>query len=143
MAKPRGGDWLADEMTDLRSAGVDILVCALTSEELHELDLVREADAAVSAGLEFHHLPIADMGLPDLGEATPVLDYLVRQLRSGKHIVTHCRFGIGRSSTLAAGLLVLAGENLDTVWANVERARQLPVPDTPEQRNWPAALRRA
>ena len=36
MAKPRGGDWLPDEMTALKAIGVDVLVCTLTSAELHE-----------------------------------------------------------------------------------------------------------
>ncbi|WP_406209068.1 hypothetical protein OH807_38055 [Kitasatospora sp. NBC_01560] len=30
MAKPRGDDWIDDEMTALRAGGVDILVCTLT-----------------------------------------------------------------------------------------------------------------
>ena len=34
MARPRGGDWLADEMAALRRRGVDVLVCALTDPEL-------------------------------------------------------------------------------------------------------------
>ncbi|GAA2588469.1 hypothetical protein GCM10010399_18090 [Dactylosporangium fulvum] len=41
MAKPRGGDWLTDEMTALRTAGVNILVCALTTPELHEVERAR------------------------------------------------------------------------------------------------------
>jgi hypothetical protein len=46
MAKPRGGDWLDDEMRALAGAGVTALVSLLTEEEARELDLVREAEAA-------------------------------------------------------------------------------------------------
>ncbi|MGI5184432.1 hypothetical protein ACQEVZ_50080 [Dactylosporangium sp. CA-152071] len=53
MAKPRGGDWLADEMAALRGAGVGVLVCALTAEELVEVDLADEPRVAGDAGLEF------------------------------------------------------------------------------------------
>jgi hypothetical protein len=53
MAKPRGGDWLTDEMAALHAAGVDILVCALTTAELHEVDLTEEPSTARDSGLEF------------------------------------------------------------------------------------------
>ena len=46
MARPRGGDWLADEMRALSEAGADILVSALTTDEANELDLARERTAA-------------------------------------------------------------------------------------------------
>jgi hypothetical protein len=43
MARPRGGDWLFDEVKALHASGVDILVSLLTSEEVSELDLEEEA----------------------------------------------------------------------------------------------------
>jgi hypothetical protein len=43
MARPRGGDWTADEMASLREAGTDVLVCMLTASELRELDLAEGA----------------------------------------------------------------------------------------------------
>ncbi|GGV35767.1 hypothetical protein GCM10010495_60950 [Kitasatospora herbaricolor] len=64
-------------------------------------------------------------------------------------MVTRCRAGIGRSSLLAAALLVLGGADPDTVlggadpdtaWHRIERARGLAVPDTAEQRERPTAL---
>jgi len=39
MAKPRGGDWLEDELVALRRTGVDVLVCALPEPERRELGL--------------------------------------------------------------------------------------------------------
>lgn len=39
MARPRGNDWLQDEMKGLREAGTDVLVSMLTSDEVDELDL--------------------------------------------------------------------------------------------------------
>ena len=43
LPRPRGGDWLEDEVKSLRQAGVDVLVCLLTSEEMAELNIVEEA----------------------------------------------------------------------------------------------------
>jgi protein tyrosine phosphatase (PTP) superfamily phosphohydrolase (DUF442 family) len=141
MAKPRGGDWLTDEMTALHAAGVDILVCALTTTELDEVDLTDEPQAARDAGLEFVSIPIPDRGVPDPTVVLPDIQRLARRLRDGAHIVTHCRFGIGRASLLAAGILVLNGLAHDQAWDQLEQARGLTVPDTPAQRDWPNQLR--
>lgn len=39
MARPRGGDWLTDELADLAMAGVGVLVSLLADAEAAELDL--------------------------------------------------------------------------------------------------------
>ncbi|WP_283132736.1 protein-tyrosine phosphatase family protein [Rhizohabitans arisaemae] len=140
MAKPRGGDWLPDEMAALKAFGVDVLVCALTPGELRETGLSGEARAAAEAGLEFVGIPIFDRAVPASAEVLPVLSRLAGRLRSGAHIVVHCRYGIGRASLLAVSLLVLNGVTPEEAWRRLEHARGLPVPDTPEQRAWPAAL---
>lgn len=140
MAKPRGMDWLADEMNALNTAGVDILVCALTGPELAELGLETEEQAAATAGLRFVAIPIPDRTVPDLATVLPALRLLAQQLREGAHIVTHCRFGIGRASLLAATLLILNGADPDTAWSRLEQARGLAVPDTAEQREWTLEL---
>ncbi|MFJ1548095.1 protein-tyrosine phosphatase family protein [Streptomyces sp. NPDC088246] len=140
MAKPRGNDWLEDEMTALSVCGVDTLVCALTGLELDELGLADEPRAAVAAGLRFVAIPIPDRTVPDLATILPTLRRLAKQLDDGAHIVTHCRAGIGRSSLLAAALLILNGVDPNTAWAQLERARGLAVPDTAEQRDWTMEL---
>jgi protein-tyrosine phosphatase len=136
MAKPRGGDWLHDEMTALRAEGVDVLVCALTPPELDETGLETEAQEALNAGLYFVAIPIPDRHVPDLATVLPTLRQLAEQLYGGAHIVTHCRFGIGRASLLAAALLILNGNDPDAVWNQLEQVRGLTVPDTTEQREW-------
>ncbi|MEU4497547.1 tyrosine protein phosphatase [Streptomyces sp. NPDC023998] len=143
MAKPRGTDWLEDEMNALSSAGVDVLVCALTQPELNELGLAVEAQAATAAGLQFVALPIPDRTVPELATVLPTLHSLAELLREGAHVVTHCRFGIGRASLLAASLLILNGVDPDTAWNHLEQARGLCVPDTPEQREWTVELHKA
>lgn len=140
MAKPRGGDWLEDEMAALKACGIDVLVCALTRLELDETGLRAEAQEARNAGLQFVWIPIPDRDIPDLAAVLPTLRQLAEQLRGGAHIVTHCRFGIGRASLLAAALLVLNGVDPDVAWRQLERARGLAVPDTAEQRQWTSKL---
>jgi protein-tyrosine phosphatase len=140
MAKPRGDDWLDDELRALRHTGVEVLVCALADAELRELGLAGEAVAAQRAGLEFVAIPIRDRSVPDLATVLPQLHELVGRLSAGRHVVIHCRFGIGRASLLAASLLVLEGVDAEEAWCRLSRARCRPVPDTDEQRRWIASL---
>ncbi|MFI6083250.1 tyrosine protein phosphatase [Streptomyces sp. NPDC051217] len=140
MAKPRGADWLEDEMRGLRDAGADVLVCALTRAERDELGLTDEERAAGAAGLRYVGVPIPDRTVPDLAVVLPVLRELTARLADGAHVVTHCRAGIGRASLLAAALLILGGTDPDTAWEALEKARGLAVPDTPAQRAWTLCL---
>lgn len=140
MAKPRAGDWLTDEMAALRDADVGVLVSALTAGEAAEVALTGEPQAARDAGLRFVSIPIPDRGVPDPAAVLPDLHRLATEVRAGAHVVVHCRFGIGRSSLLAAAVLVLNGLPAEEAWDALQGARGLPVPDTAEQRAWPAQL---
>lgn len=138
--RPRGGDWLLDDLRRWRAAGADVVVSLLTPEEAKEFELTAEREACREAGLTFHSVPIPDRSVP-ASEAGVV--ELVEKLRAererGKNLVLHCRQGIGRSSLVAAAILSKA-ENPpiteDQVWAAMEQTRGRPVPDTPEQRTW-------
>lgn len=136
MARPRGGDWLEDEMASLRRAGTDVLVCMLTLSELRELDLAEEAAAAEAAGVRFIWVPTPDRGTPELQRFRSLVAELIAELAGGHHVVVHCRMGIGRSSLVAAGVLVAQGMPAVDAWAKISDARGLAVPDTPEQRRW-------
>ncbi|MFD7639372.1 tyrosine protein phosphatase [Kitasatospora sp. NPDC059795] len=142
MARPRGGDWLAGELGALAAAGVTDLVSALTPPECAELGLTAEPELAVAAGLRFRSLPIPDFTTPVHAQVRPALDELTARLRAGAHLVLHCRAGIGRSSLLAASVLILDGLDADTAWERIARARGVAVPDTAEQRAWTSHLGR-
>jgi protein-tyrosine phosphatase len=134
MARPPGGDWLICELRDLAIAGVTILVSLLSDPEAAELDLVHEADAAEAAGMEFHRLATPDRQAPDRDAMLALGRLLVRRLDEGASVAVHCRHGIGRSSTLAAAVLVLEGTAAADAWDRISAARGLPVPDTADQR---------
>jgi protein-tyrosine phosphatase len=137
MARPRGGDWLADELSALRSAGVDVLACLLTLAELEELELAAEERLARATGLEFHAFPITDYGVPALDAATlSFVARLAEGVRAGQSIALHCRQGIGRSSLIAASVLTQLGVEPPAAWAAITATRGRPVPDTEEQRQW-------
>ncbi len=137
MARPRGGDWLNDEMNGLREAGVNVLVSMVTPAEMTELELQGEADAASGMGLDFISCPTPDRGIPDAQHFRSLLDHLVAELSEGHHVVVHCRAGIGRASLVAAALLMSEGMTGSDAWEVVSTARGMSVPDTDEQRTWP------
>jgi protein-tyrosine phosphatase len=136
MARPRGGDWLDDEMTALREAGVDVLVSLQTLPERAEVDLTDEPAAAERAGIRFHGFPVADFSVPDRTEIEPLLATLLADLAAGRHVAIHCRGGIGRSSVVAGALLVRLGVAPADAWATISEARGCVVPETEEQRRW-------
>jgi protein-tyrosine phosphatase len=137
MPRPRGNDWLSDDLGMLRQAGVDVIVSTLTAPEAEELGLVAEAHECAQNGLLFISFPIEDRSLPaHPSEFRALVDQLVEYSRNCKSVVIHCRAGIGRSSLIAACVLVKMGSSPDTAFRAIEQSRGCPVPDTPEQRQW-------
>jgi protein-tyrosine phosphatase len=136
-SRPRGGDWLGDEMAAWRRAGINTVLSLLTAEEERDLDLKREANEAKAHGMEFVSLPIPDRQVPNSeSEVSAVLDRLDADLSAGKNIVLHCRQGIGRTGLVAACLLVAKGFAPDRAVNTLNAARGNEVPETAEQRRW-------
>jgi protein-tyrosine phosphatase len=134
--RPRGGDWLEDELRSLRAAGYSVLVSTLEQSEVDEFELQLEAHLATRHGIEFIAAPIPDRGLPDMAAAEALSKQLSIALTKGKHIAVHCRQGIGRSSLTVATVLVANGEAPHAAWARLAAARGRPVPDTEAQSRW-------
>ncbi|HLZ63997.1 MAG TPA: dual specificity protein phosphatase family protein [Ktedonosporobacter sp.] len=141
MARPRGGDWLLDEVKSLREAGVDVLVSLLTPEEVWELDLSEEAQYCSHQGIIFVALPIQDRSvLPFSDDTFKFLEQLNQYLFEGKHVALHCRQGLGRAALVAASLLVQRGYSPDQAFDLLSKARGYPVPETEEQKAWVVAF---
>lgn len=140
MVRPRGHANLAADMTALRKAGTNILVCALPDAERAGLGLADEPRLAEAAGLRFVALPIPDFTVPSIPVVLPALRELAAELRAGAHVVAHCRCAIGRSSLIAVSLMILLDITPEAAWASMERARGAAVPDTEEQRAWTLEL---
>jgi protein-tyrosine phosphatase len=65
-----------------------------------------------------------------------LLNSLKISLAQGKSVGVHCRAGIGRSSLIAASLLIQAGLSAEAAFLSIQKSRGCPVPDTAEQRQW-------
>jgi protein-tyrosine phosphatase len=136
-ARPRGGDWLEDDLSSWRQEGTDTVLSLLTPEEEKDLDLRQEAGEAKRLGMEFASFPIPDRQIPK-SEArwSDMLERVTRTLTEGKNVVVHCRQGIGRSGLVAACLLVRKGVSPGAAVEMVSAARGVSVPETTEQRDW-------
>lgn len=139
MARPRGGDWLEDEICSLKRSGVDVVVSLLEGHEIEELDIVEEDALCEANGISFLSFPIRDRNVPSSTQDTlKFVQSISNLLRTGKNVVIHCRAGIGRSSLIAACVLMISGVDIDQAFQQIEKARGCSVPDTPEQREWVA-----
>jgi protein-tyrosine phosphatase len=137
LPRPRGGDWLEDEVRSLRESGVDILVSLLTREEVEELGLAHEAECCAAGEIDFISFPIDDRGVPRSGsDVFGLVRRLAAAVLGGKDVAIHCRQGVGRSALVAACVLAALGERPEMALERIARARGCPVPDTAEQRAW-------
>lgn len=137
LPRPRGGDWLEDEVRAWQQAGVDVVVSLLEKSEAADLDLAQEAEFSRAAGLAYYSFPVVDRGVPASRQAThDLLRSLTHALAEGKNVGIHCRQGIGRSTLIAASLLVLSGITAEAAFEKVGAARGCRVPETSGQREW-------
>ena len=136
-ARPRGGDWLQEEIASWHGAGIDTVLSLLTPEEEQSLDLTNEASVVKARGMNFMQLPIPDREVPGSEtEVSAALEKLNAKLSSGRNVIVHCRQGIGRSGLVAVCLLGTNGLDVKTAVKSISAARGVPVPETKEQRQW-------
>ncbi len=123
------GPWRRDLAADL-----DVIVgwgatALVTLIEPHEFDLLailglgRETEAR---GLEWLHLPIRDVSIPDdqFNRVWRSISARLRaRLEAGENIVVHCRGGLGRAGMITARLLVESGVDAGEAVRRVRRAR--------------------
>jgi protein-tyrosine phosphatase len=135
--RPRGGDWLEDEMVGWRAAGAGLVVSLLTPGEAAEFELGDEAAAANASGMRFIGFPVPDRDVPASRERfRELVSEVAGELAAGRGVVIHCRQGIGRAGLLAAGVLIATGFGPAEAVSRVSAARGRPVPETPAQRRW-------
>ena len=137
VARPRGNDWLCEEIGAFSREGIEILVSMLTEEEADELGLNDESAECATAGISFVNVAIPDRSVPsDRNAFLHSVEQLATRVREGRYLAVHCRASIGRSSVLAASILVRLGWDAKTAFDVIEAARGCSVPDTSEQKQW-------
>ncbi|MEY4977771.1 MAG: hypothetical protein RLZZ352_41 [Pseudomonadota bacterium] len=123
------GSWLRDMDTDLDAVqrwGAAAVVTLMPLHELQQVQAQHIGTACEARGMEWHHLPIRDVDVPDASFETHWLYSGLRlreHLRAGRKVLLHCRGGLGRSGTIAARLLVELGWSADAAIRAVRAQR--------------------
>lgn len=61
--RPRGGDWLEDEIRGWKTSGIDSVVSLLTEDEVAGLNLENEPKFCKAHGLRYFSFPVIDRGV--------------------------------------------------------------------------------
>jgi len=125
------GIWERDLVTDINAVktwGGKVLISLMEDHEFSLLGVPDFASVLPSVkGLEWLHLPIKDMQIPD-GQFEKNWDTIGadihKRLSDGDSIVIHCRGGLGRTGLLAARILVEFGMEPVQAVAAVRQSRE-------------------
>ncbi|WP_157089876.1 protein tyrosine phosphatase [Bosea sp. WAO] len=131
---------LIDDLAHIVTLGAYGMVSLVEAPELPG-GRVQFAAAVERAGLRWAHLPIRDFGIPDDNFALSWqrLDLLGR-LRAGESWAMHCRAGLGRTGTMAAQLLVEAGQAPADAIATIRRQHAAEAVETAAQAQYLMSL---
>ncbi len=135
MPRPRGGDWLEDEISSLKQLEVDAVVSLLEAHEIADLDIAAEQLLCEAQDIQFLSFPIVDRNIPvSPPEFSHFAEKVASLLGNHKSVVVHCRQGVGRAGLLATCVLILNGISAEEALAKVSQARGCVVPETEEQK---------
>ena len=143
----RPAPWARDLSTDLDTIVAWKARIVLTLIEPHEIEFLGISglcDAIRGCGMDWLHLPIRDVSVPDsiFEQVWPAHSAeLRRRLRAGENLLVHCRGGLGRAGMIAARLMVEEGVPAETAIAAVRAARPGAI-ETDAQEDWVRAGRR-
>jgi protein-tyrosine phosphatase len=135
--RPRGSDWLEDELSRMKRNGINVLVSLLEEEEAFELGLSEERLQASQLEMTFLSFPIPDRHIPpDVAAFRDFVTGLADRVHAGEGIGVHCRGSIGRASITSACTLIHLGWEPSAALDAIEETRGCAIPDTAEQRQW-------
>lgn len=124
-----GPHWDRDLESDLDVTvawGAELVVTLMEQHEFGLLGVSDLADKIANRQIDWLHLPIRDIDIPDAGFMQGWKDIsasLQSRLRRGQMLIVHCRGGLGRTGLVAAMLLADAGFPADLAMAQVRRVR--------------------
>ena len=136
MGAPLHAERLDEKILSWSDEGIDCVVSLLEPAEIPGLTEA-EAELCQEFGVEFVSFPIRDKTVPPALEPfVGLVKRLAGQVAAGRVVAIHCRAGIGRSTTLAACVLVWLGVNAEVALDMIADARGIEVPETEMQRQW-------
>lgn len=119
---------LEDDLSAIGAFRASAVITLMEGRELSQVavDPVQLQAAVTAYGIEWYHLPISDMGVPDRSfeRAWPAVRQRIETLLArGEAVFFHCLAGLGRTGTVIARFLVESGEHPDHAIERVRRAR--------------------
>ena len=103
---------LAADLKIIKKWGATLIITLIEDHEFKILGVERMESAARSLSMDWAHLPITDVAVPDnrFDSAWEALGSRVHcLLDSHERVLVHCRGGLGRAGTLAAQILIERG----------------------------------
>lgn len=117
---------VAESLQQLQQAGASAVVTLTPAAELAKLNIVGLAEQCQALGLQWFHCPIEDDCAPaaDFTAAWQQAASQLQQLLDQQHkIAIHCKGGSGRTSLVAAQLLVERGLDKAEIMAKIRALR--------------------
>lgn len=136
-----GDPWARDLDADLDAVadwGAAAVVTLIEEKEFERLGVGGLASGVRERGIDWHHLPIRDVDVPDEAAMEiwrTIAPKLHRILEGGGRVLVHCRGGLGRAGTVAALMLTERGLSASAAIDTVRFARPGAV-ETREQSQW-------
>lgn len=124
----RGVQWsrnLAEDIASIADHGIRLVVSLLDDAELTRHGAQALPAGLAARGIAWLQIPIEDYQPPGADTEArwnAALPDLLRRLAAGEAMLIHCAAGLGRTGTMAATLLVAAGE---TAVAAISHVRQI------------------
>jgi hypothetical protein len=108
------------DLDAIRAQGIAAIVnlCA----ECYDL-----CDSEKHAGFDVYFVPVPDEDAPALEDLEKALAWVEGGINSGKKILVHCRFGIGRTGTFVAAYLMSKGHSLKAAIRKMKHTPSIPM----------------
>lgn len=126
---------LATDLDDVRQWGTTAVISLIEDHEIAALQVQGLGSEIMARDMEWHHLPIVDVSVPDqrfeagwMTSRAPILG----RLRAGERVVVHCKGGLGRAGMISARILIELGVPAELAITIVRRARPRAI-ETPAQ----------
>ena len=78
------------------------------------------------SGFDVHYLPIPDECAPDMDKMEQAMQWVENRINSGRKVLVHCRFGVGRTGTFLLGYLMRQGMTLKQAEKKLKKTRANP-----------------